>query len=582
MTALLNTSIANIRRQLRLGEDSKWEFKQLEFAGNRPKNPKREEWADEIAAFANLNGGVLLFGVTDAGRVQGMSRRQMDELERLLVEICTHIISPAVRPFIYRRELDHNKPFLLVEVPSGDSLYYSPGGYFINVGSTKRLLTTDERLRLSQRRAQARYLRFDKQLVPETGFQTLAQDLWKPLLSVEGAATPKTALRQLGLLALDEFEQVRATVAGILLCTHNPEQWLPQAVIRATCYSQSDQSSDQLDAQEITGPLDSQIDKAAAFVKRNMKVAARKTPARVDMPQYSIQAVFEAIVNAVVHRDYSIQASSIRLSMFKDRLEIRSPGELPNGMTVDAMPVSQATRNETLASNLGYMKAGKIAGSEDRLYFMERRGDGVRIIQRTTRELCGKNPTYSVIDGRKVALIIPAASLQNNPDSVTIKVLAEGQPCSDVKLLILYPNKTRREATTEYDGLGRVELYTTELPMKVFVAAPGYNAHRVQEWIPKDGALTVNLKELSSGGAVIFPNETGYIPGLKGRLNPIRDTLDRTYLYTTNVAINEGQQQPVSFFYGEELRLTDNVGRECMIRIIDITGQSTLLEYRYL
>lgn len=578
----MNTSNADIRHQLRLGEDSEWEFKQIEFAGNRPKSPKRNELADEIAAFANSNGGVLLFGVTDAGSVQGMSREQMDELERLLVEICTDTVRPSVRPFIFRRELDHNKPFLLVEVPPGDSLYDSPGGNFIRVGSTKRLLTSDERLRLSQQRAQSRYLWFDKQHVPETGFQTLAEDLWKPLLSVEGVTTPQTALRQLGLLVPDEFEQVRATVAGILLCTNNPEQWLPQAVIRAACYSHRDQSSDQLDAQEITGPLDRQIVKAVAFVKRNMIVAARKTPARVDMPQYSIRAVFEAIVNAVAHRDYSIYTSAIRLSMFKDRLEIRSPGELPNGMTVDAMPVSQATRNETLASILGYMRVPRFNKSVDRLFFMERRGDGVRIIQRTTRELCGKDPAYSVIDGRELSLIVPAASHRNNPDSVTIKVLAEGQPCPDVKLLILYPNKTWKETATEYDGLGRVELYTTELPMKVFVAAPGYKAHREEEWIPKDGALTVNLKELPSGGAIIFPHRTGYIPGLKGRLNPIRDTQDRKYLYTTNIAINEGKQQPVSFLYGEELRLTDNVGHECMIRIIDITGQSALLEYRYL
>ena len=57
-----------IERQLRSGEDSEWEFKQIEFSGSRPKSPSRDDWADEIAAFANTNGGVLLCGVTDAGR----------------------------------------------------------------------------------------------------------------------------------------------------------------------------------------------------------------------------------------------------------------------------------------------------------------------------------------------------------------------------------------------------------------------------------------------------------------------------------------------------------------------------------
>ena len=83
-----------IRRQLRLGEDSRWEFKEIRFAGNSPKEPSRDDFADEIAAFANSEGGVLLCGVTDAGDVVGMSRGQMDELERLLVEVCTDTIKP--------------------------------------------------------------------------------------------------------------------------------------------------------------------------------------------------------------------------------------------------------------------------------------------------------------------------------------------------------------------------------------------------------------------------------------------------------------------------------------------------------
>lgn len=77
-----------LRRQLRLGEDSHWEFKQIEFAGDKPKSPRPHELADEFAAFANTDGGVVLCGVTDDGEVQGMSRAQMDALERILVEIC--------------------------------------------------------------------------------------------------------------------------------------------------------------------------------------------------------------------------------------------------------------------------------------------------------------------------------------------------------------------------------------------------------------------------------------------------------------------------------------------------------------
>ena len=94
-----------------------------------------------------------------------------------------------------------------------------------------------------------------------------------------------------------------------------------------------------------------------------MRVGAYKNPARTDLPQYSEAALFEAIVNAVVHRDYSIRGSRIRLSMFVDRLEINSPGGLPNNLTIDSMNVRQSTRNETLASIFGRLPVGEIRGS---------------------------------------------------------------------------------------------------------------------------------------------------------------------------------------------------------------------------
>ena len=73
---------------------------------------------------------------------------------------------------------------------------------------------------------------------------------------------------------------------------------------------------------------------------------------------------------------------------------------------------------------------------------------------------------------------------------------------------------------------------------------------------------------------------TGCVPGLNGRLNPIRDTHDRTYLYASNIAINEGEQQPVHFIPGEDLRLTDAEGTELLVRIVDIVGRSALARPR--
>ncbi|MDE2817659.1 MAG: hypothetical protein OXK81_13315, partial [Chloroflexota bacterium] len=477
------------------------------------------------------------------------------------------------------RQLPNDKRLLLVEIPESESQHESPGGSYVRVGGSKRRMTSDERLRLAQRRGQARFSSFDEQTVHGTGFNTLDESLWKPLLSAEGAARPEPALEKLALLANDEAGVLRATVAGVLLCTQNPEQWLPSACVTATRYRGSDRASGQIDAQEITGPLNRQIAEAVAFAVRNMHVAARKEPARADMPQYSQKALFEALVNAVAHRDYSIRGSKIRLSLFQDRLEIQSPGALPNNLTVESMAERQATRNEALTSVLGRMPVGGVLGSEERQYFMERRGDGVPIILRETRELSGKLPEYHLIDSSELRLVIPAAVQEQSPARTVVTVWSAGQPLPGVDLLALFPNKTWKRGTTDENGEATLDLYTTHLPLTVFASAPGYTAHLEREWLPGQTALSVELQAIE-GGSVIFAEATGYIPGIKGRLNPIRDSHERTYLYAASIAINEGMQQPVHFVPGEVLRVTDADGSEILVRIVAIVGRSALVEYR--
>ena len=575
----MNYGVEDIESKLRSGEDSGWEFKQVEFAGDRPKQPTRGDWADEIAAFANASGGVVLAGVADDGKVIGMSRAQIANLDSLLVEVSTDTIKPPVRIRTHHKELSDGKLVLLAEVPQSDSVHESPGGNYIRVGASKRLMGGDERMRLTQRRSQARFLWFDKQPVPETGFKTLAEALWKPLLSAEGAAEPEAALGKLALLEDDAAGVLRATVAGVLLCTPKPEQWLPHACITATKYRGADPASGQIDAQEITGPLNEQIAGAVAFAARNMQVAARKEPARSDLPQYSEKALFEALVNAVVHRDYSMRGSKIRLSMFDDRLEIQSPGCLPNNLSVESMVSRQSTRNEALTSVLARMPVGGTRGGEDRLYYMERRGDGVLIIRRETWELCGKFPEYRVVDDSDVLLVIPAAMQEPSPARAVVSVRSGGRPLSGSDLLFLFPNKTWKRATTDGQGEAVVDLHTTQLPMTVFASAPGQAAHLERDWIPSERALAIELSALPEGGSVVFPEATGHLPGLNGRLNPIRDTHDRTYLYASNIAIDNGKQQPVQFIPGEELQLTDVEGTGLRVRIVDIVGRSALVEY---
>ena len=139
-----------------------------------------------------------------------------------------------------------------------------------------------------------------------------------------------------------------------------------------------------------------------------MKIFAVKEPGRRDIPQYSQQAVFEAIVNAVTHRDYSIYGSKIRLHMFSDRLELFSPGTIPNSMTIDSLPLRQSTRNELLTSLLARCPL-PMGDSNVHNFFMDKRGEGVPIIITESLMLSDRLPEYRLIDDSELLLTIYAA-----------------------------------------------------------------------------------------------------------------------------------------------------------------------------
>jgi predicted HTH transcriptional regulator len=141
-----------------------------------------------------------------------------------------------------------------------------------------------------------------------------------------------------------------------------------------------------------------------------MWVAAIKAPGRIEFPQYSIRAVFEAIVNAVAHRDYSIHGSKIRLFMFADRLEIFSPGSLPNTITIDSIELRQATRNELITFLLSRLPVSDPKQETGRQFFMEKRGEGVPIIFAESRKASGKQPVYRLIDDAELMLTIYSAA----------------------------------------------------------------------------------------------------------------------------------------------------------------------------
>ncbi len=569
----------DIKLRLSYGEDSQWEFKQLVFSGNSLKKALLDKLANEIAAFANASGGNLLCGVEDTGEVQGLTRAQMDNSTRAIQELSQNSIKPSINLSIFRIPVN-DKLLLHVFVEEGYAKHTSPGGCYIRSGASARRMNSDEALRLAQQRGQFRFHGFDKRHMPQFGLATLDEEKWKPLLSVEGKKDPEAALVKMGVLSKDGMGEKNATVAGILLFSRRPEEIFPNAVISAAYYRGADRSSQQIAARIIDGSLDQQIRHAQAFASGHMSVAARKEPSRIDMPQYSERAVFEALVNAVVHRDYSVSGSRIRLSMYSDRLEISSPGSLPNNLTVDAIGERQSTRNETIASLLGRIPVGDIPNVGDREFFIERRGDGVPIIMRETLQLCGKLPTYRMLDEAELLLTIPAAQSDLSRASIPILVYADGKPLPGANVLALFPNNTWKQAKANEEGIAHVELYTTTLPMTVFAASEGYSAGLEEQWVPADRNLALNLRSLPEGGSVIYADGTGHVPLLRGRINPIRDTFDRTYVYASNIAIYGGKQQPVAFEFGEDLIMHDADGNKAIVRIVRVLGRSSLVEYQ--
>ena len=568
----------SLLRQIELGEDSRVEFKEVMFTGNRIDAPRRETVANELAAFGNTIGGTLIFSVSDAGEVRSLDRKQMDALEAFVGEICADSISPSLAFVTQRLALPDGSSVLVVEVEQSALVHKSPGGYLSRQGSARRELSSEALRRLFQQRGRSGLLGPDEVIVAGTGPNTLESTFVDRFLSSRATEPADAQLTKLGLVGEDDSGVIRATVAGVVLCTARPDEHIRGAMIEAVRYRGTVLGrASQHDAASITGPLDQQIRDAVNFVRLNTRVAARKDPGRVEVPQFSPRAVFEAIVNAVVHRDYSIENAKIRLFIFDDRLELYSPGALPNTLPIEAMRNRQVTRNETLASILRMLAVGDIAGAGDRQYFLEQRGEGVPIIYEQTLDLTGHDPNYELIGGAELRLTIPSARPPVKGIEGEVSVSAAGRPLAGAKVVALYPNKTWMEGET--DAFGRVGFgFHSELPITVFCAAPGHTAHVERDWQPPE-PISVQLETLPMGGSEVFTEGTGHLPDLAGRLNPILDNLDRMYLYATNIAIEEGKQQPVHFKLNQPLRLTDVNGFEWIVRFVEMIGKSALLEY---
>ena len=409
---------------IRLGESTFLECKEARFAGGKLKGPSRDSLADELAAFANGRGGVLVLGVEDkTWEVVGIPVERLDSVVDFVRHVCLDSIEPPIESFVLELLLlpsttGEELPVVKVEVPRSLFVHRSPGGYLLRTADSKRLMSSEHLARLFQQRSQTRLIRFDEQIVSTARLDDLVPELWERFRASRSDDDRSSFLVKLGMARSDENGVVKPTVTGVLMASENPREWLPNAFIQAVAY-RGDAiramavDAYQLDAMDISGPLDRQVVNACRFVMRNMSIQAFKgedQPGRVDLPQYDMAAVFEAIVNAVAHRDYSVYGSKIRLRLYENRLELYSPGTIVNSLTVESLPYRQAARNETLCSLLT-----KCVIPDDpwlttvRRNMMEKRGEGVPIILDNSERLSGRIPEYRLIDDAELLLTIHAA-----------------------------------------------------------------------------------------------------------------------------------------------------------------------------
>lgn len=329
-------------------ESDKVEYKQV--------LPKGDKLARELIAFANSKGGRLIIGVADDGEtILGVVPNQA--VEEKVANIVSDCCTPRV-PYSISYETLCEKTVLVVNVKAGNDTPYSligkeiTEGVYVRIGSTTRKANREELARLLRK---GRGISFDSE-TSEVDLNNIGTDLVERLvkeranrLSAPIVPLTKELYEDLGL-----SKENNLTVAGVLLCTKNPQSSneFSRAVIQSGRFKGTKKGI-LIDQAEFDGPLAQQIDSAVHFALKNSrtssKIVGKKREERLEYPE---EVLREIITNAVVHRDYSIAGSAIMLAIYDDRIEISSPGGLPAHVTVENIANRQYSRNPIIAKRL--------------------------------------------------------------------------------------------------------------------------------------------------------------------------------------------------------------------------------------
>lgn len=357
---------AELAEVIRNGENSGVEFKRDDVLP--------EQLAKEMAALLNLRGGHILLGVEKDGTVSGLARQPAKAEEWVMEAARTHLRPPAI-PYWETVGWDADKVVGVVSLPEDapDRPYKAKRGSAwvtqIRVGTTTRDASDDEEARLYQA---AGRIQFGLKPVPHAGFDALdfrrLRDYFTRVLTGDApddhdVGAWEKLLSNLELMSTTG-DRLVATVDGMLLFGRNPKRFLPQSGIRALAYVGDEPDYATHADEDLKGPMlplcgsdgaiveSGLVEQALDFINRNTSPSAHlEGGRRVDRPAYPEPVLREIVVNALVHRDYSIAGADILLSLYSNRLEIQSPGRLPNTVTVDAMTSGMRyARNQTLVN----------------------------------------------------------------------------------------------------------------------------------------------------------------------------------------------------------------------------------------
>ena len=340
-----------IEELIKLNEGVSLDFKK--------KLPETNDLAKLLVAFSNTKGGKIVLGIEDKTRkVKGL---KLDlNVEEYVMNVASNNCSPLISPlleFISHR----NKLIAIIEVPAGEQKPYhikklgSEKGVYVRIGSTNRLA---DRALIAELGRESRNITFDRLEAPKAAFGDFDiekirryQELKEKRLGTPAEKIDENYLEKTNLFRRSNGRSV-PTVGGLLLFGKEPQSitGLSRAIIKAARFRGKGKGNI-IDQVLIEGTLPEQIDQAAQFILKNIKISGRiKGLKRIDRPEYPVAAFREAITNAVVHRDYFLADSmAIFVAIFDDRIQIESPGILPMGVTVENIRDRQRTRNPLIA-----------------------------------------------------------------------------------------------------------------------------------------------------------------------------------------------------------------------------------------